>query len=759
MPGLMLDREIYRDRILGAWFGKCAGITLGAPFRGSVIPSHVNFYQPIPGQPAHSLGLDFPLVWLNALEEHGPSIGTDDLAVAWLEHLDTPQDELAYAILNLRRGLAPPSSGAHSNWFSQSTAAVSRADLWAMLCPGSPQTAAAYAYHDASIDHAAEGVWAAMFLAALGSAAVFLNDYFVLTTIGLAMIPRTCRVARSVKAALAAAQRGAGWLEARESVNKEVKSENFTDVAQNMGYITIGLLYGIGDFGGSICAGVNCGGDTEVVGGAIGAVLGLQRGKATLPESWLTPIGDVYIPTSALRDIPFPDTISEVALRTYEAGLLMIADRCHDVTLVDAPTEAPINLSVLLPDSAVRPVADEVPIVPTEAAVNVVPNASESPVSEEAQPEPVSAPEILVSLPIIDITIQPVQEAAAMDSGLNANAILTPQPSAVPGETADISSSSIPAAEPPMSIPASPDLLHSIAWADSTLVKPLLVTPAHAVSMQLGPFEITMDPGSTPAIAFGTPKRIAFTLVNRADTSFTGRISLLAPSGWRVVEPSGMGQRQFIAANQGIFRTEFTLHVIEGAGRIELANAITLRIQPEAIGAPVETNFLLLGASCWWTAGPFANFDGEGFDRQYAPEGRSGLRETYVDRTMQSCTWQKQSFPESVLELEPLFKQSSGIVYGQTILRSPTTRDARITANSNCGVKVWLNGTLIFRRHNLQPFHPELGSGPWAFDVQLQAGDNQVMVKWVRSQEPSQFSLTVSDRYGRGLPEVGNTSW
>lgn len=747
MAGLTLDRESYRDRILGAWFGKCAGITLGAPYRGSIIPAHLSYYQPIPGQPAHSLGLDFPLVWLHALEDHGSDIASEDLAVAWLEHLDTTQDELAYSVLNLRRGLAPPSSGAHSNWFSQSIAAVSRADLWAMLAPGSPQAAASYAYHDASIDHSAEGVWAAMFLAALGSAAVFLTDSFVLTTIGLAMIPRTCRVARSVKAALSAAQRGAGWLEAREAVNQEVKSDNFTDAAQNIGYITIGLLYGIGDFGASLCAGVNCGGDSEVVGGAIGAVLGLMRGKSAIPEPWLKPIGDVYIPTSALRDIPFPDTITEVALRTYELGLQIIAEICPEVTLVDTPTPTPSEPE-LASETAPELPSDQSPVTQSDALA-----VANEPVMIDSQPEAATA------LDGAKIPVQPVQEPTSMDAGLSPNSVLTPQPAALPGETAEISSGAPTPASSDMFSPAPPDLLHAIAWADSALVKPLLVAPAHAVSAQLGPFEIIMDPGDSPTIAFGTPKRLSFTLINRADTNFSGKVSLLAPAGWRVVEPKGSGQRQFIAANQGVFRVEFTLHVIEGAGRIELANSITLRIQPESVGAPVETSFLLLGASCWWTVGPFANFDGEGFDRSYGPEDRSGLRETYIDRTLQSCTWQKQSFPESVLQLEPLFKLSSGIVYGQTVLRSPTSRDARITANSNCGVKVWLNGTLIFRRHNRQPFRPELGSGPWSFDVQLQAGDNRLMVKWVRSQDPSQFSLTVSDRYGRGLPEVGSTFW
>ena len=36
------------------------------------------------------------------LEECGPDVLPEDLAVAWLEHLDYSEDELGYAALNLR---------------------------------------------------------------------------------------------------------------------------------------------------------------------------------------------------------------------------------------------------------------------------------------------------------------------------------------------------------------------------------------------------------------------------------------------------------------------------------------------------------------------------------------------------------------------------------------------------------------------------------------------------------------------------------
>lgn len=304
-----------------------------------------------------------------------------------------------------------------------------------------------------------------------------------------------------------------------------------------------------------------------------------------------------------------------------------------------------------------------------------------------------------------------------------------------------------------------PDPIDAIAWADSTRVKPLLITPPNALVGQAGPLEVVMDTGESPTIAANVPKTLSFHVTNHSGEPFSGRITLLAPPGWQIAAPPTLGQHQFLAAYQGTLRADFSVRAPDGAARIDIANAVTLRFTPDSGAPPMEAEFVLLGASCWWTVGPFANFDGEGFDRSYPPEDRPGINESYISRSMQNARWEKRVYTENVLDLEALFRASSGVVYGQTILRSPTAREARLVANTNSGVKLWLNNALVLRRFHREPFRPLLGSGEWTADVTLNAGDNALLVKWVRGTEPFQFSLTVSDRQGRGLPEIGNTSW
>ncbi|MCS6776332.1 MAG: ADP-ribosylglycohydrolase family protein, partial [Chthonomonadaceae bacterium] len=520
---------------------------------------------------------------------------------------------------------------------------------------------------------------------------------------------------------------------------------NFTDAPQNMGFLTIGLLYGGGDFGASLCAAVNCGYDAELVGGALGAILGILRGRSRIPEEWARPVGDVIIPGYGLRDMDPPVTLIEVAERTVVAGMRVIARRCADVEVIgpeggrDAtrtpsmtgetePVEDSLtDESFLLPPPPL-PLGDDV--TESEGLPGGVPDPHAVPPSATT-PARSSEPGMEETIP----PVQPVSEQPAAPIHTGA----TSSPGVMPRLT--------------------PDYTTAIAWADNTLVKPLLVTPPTAMMAQAGPFRVVMDTGEAPSIGFGHPRSLVFTVVNQGAEPFSGRITLLVPAGWQVDAPPQFGQRQYIAASTGILRAEYRLLVSEGQGRIEIANAVVLRLTPEGEETSYDAEFVLMGASCWWCVGPFANFDGEGFDRSYLPEDRPGLHETYTNRMHQTVRWEKWVFPESTLDLEPLFKGSAGVCYGQTILHSPVAREARLVASTNSGVKMWLNGALVLRRFQREVFRPQVGSGNWAVDVHLQAGPNVVMVKWVRGNEPYQFNLSVSDRSGRGLPEVGNTSW
>ena len=128
MAALRLTREQYRDKIYGGWLGKNIGGTLGAPLDGSTELHNFTFYDPEPGQSAAFDGLDFQLVWLQALRDHGPDVTSDDLASIWQHHLTYPWDEYGYALHNLRRDLKPALTGTFNNWFKNGLRGLARCD-------------------------------------------------------------------------------------------------------------------------------------------------------------------------------------------------------------------------------------------------------------------------------------------------------------------------------------------------------------------------------------------------------------------------------------------------------------------------------------------------------------------------------------------------------------------------------------------------------------------------------------------------------
>ncbi|MBQ8356989.1 MAG: ADP-ribosylglycohydrolase family protein [Clostridia bacterium] len=67
----------------------------------------------------------------------------------------------------MQRGLLPSMSGDYDNSWKHSNGAWIRTEIWASLCPGTPEAAAKYAIEDARVDHGAgEGTYAAAFVAA-----------------------------------------------------------------------------------------------------------------------------------------------------------------------------------------------------------------------------------------------------------------------------------------------------------------------------------------------------------------------------------------------------------------------------------------------------------------------------------------------------------------------------------------------------------------------------------------------------------------
>lgn len=285
-----LEFENYRKKVVACFLGKSIGGTLGGPYEGQQGPLSLEYYDPVPEEMLPNDDLDLQVAWLENIRRNGLPVNRRSMADSWLENIHNWPDEYGVAYRNLIRGLYPPLSGSYDNKFTAGMGAAIRSEIWACLAPGDPELAVALAREDACVDHDGEGLYAALYLAALESMAFISSDREKLLNKASQYIPENCRVAQAIADARKWWNESGDWLDVRNKLVARHTVQNWTDVAINLSFIILGWLAGDGDYGKAICTAVNCGYDTDCTGATLGALLGIIDPES-IEEKWLEPIG------------------------------------------------------------------------------------------------------------------------------------------------------------------------------------------------------------------------------------------------------------------------------------------------------------------------------------------------------------------------------------------------------------------------------------------------------------------------------------
>ena len=316
---IRFNYESLRDRIYACWVGKNIGGTMGTPYEGRREMLDIQGFSTAPGVVLPNDDLDLQLVWLMACEQNGPyQLDSHILAEYWLSYVSPNWNEYGIGKSNLRLGLLPPLSGDYKNDWKHSNGAWIRTEVWACMAPGMPDTAIRFAVEDASVDHGmAEGTYAAIFVAAVESAAFVVRDIRRLIEIGLSKIPAGCRVARSVKIVCDCYDNGVEWRETRQRVVADSADLGWFEAPANVAYVILGLLYGEGDFKKSMIYAIDCGDDTDCTGATIGSIMGILGGTSYIPEDWKQHIGDEIVTVSVDKGCLYgvPKTCTELTAR------------------------------------------------------------------------------------------------------------------------------------------------------------------------------------------------------------------------------------------------------------------------------------------------------------------------------------------------------------------------------------------------------------------------------------------------------------
>ncbi|HPO14712.1 MAG TPA: ADP-ribosylglycohydrolase family protein [Candidatus Hydrogenedentes bacterium] len=347
-----LKQQDLAKRLRGAWLGRAAGCTLGAPVEswsveameglakryGAAFPPE-DFW---PGHPSEHLDdlrygisrtrdflrgriraipvdddLAYTLLGLLILEEFGPDFSTENVATAWLKFLPGACSAEEVALENLRKGIPAQKAGVRNNPYQEWIGADIRSDPWAYAAPGWPEKAAEFAYRDAYLSHRYNGIYGAMFFAAAISAAFALDCPIEALEIGLTEIPAECRLAKDIRWTLDTTPELKDWRQARAAVDARFEGMHPVHANNNACLTVFGLYLGKRDFTKTIGTTVAMGLDNDCTAATAGSLLGAIIGAGNIPEHWWKPFRNTARSYLIGKDI---FTNSDIVKRFLEAA-------------------------------------------------------------------------------------------------------------------------------------------------------------------------------------------------------------------------------------------------------------------------------------------------------------------------------------------------------------------------------------------------------------------------------------------------------
>ena len=252
--------------------------------------------------------LNFTMLAVALLEQAGPSFTSLDVAKIWLDLLPPGRIFTAerVACRNLLLAMLPPETAAHHNPFREWIGARLRVDVYGWASPGDPERAARMAWRDARVSHTANGVYAAMFMAAAHAATLADVTAAEAADIGLGVIPTDSRLAEAVRFARG---RDGDWESIVDALADRYGALHWVHAVNNTALVAA-AMYRFTSFDEAVCAVVSGGWDTDTNGAAIGSVFGAL---GAIDSRWSDSLHDVV--ASSLPGFD-ESSIGELADRT-----------------------------------------------------------------------------------------------------------------------------------------------------------------------------------------------------------------------------------------------------------------------------------------------------------------------------------------------------------------------------------------------------------------------------------------------------------
>lgn len=272
----------------------------------------------------------YTLLSIELMEKKGTSFTSYDVGKLWHEHLPyqyvctaETQAYLNFAQVTLHLGSekTPYTEDIkdyvrlHNNPYREWIGAQIRIDGYAYAAAGNPLLAAQMAYQDSSFSHVKNGIYGAMFFAALISSAFVEKNIETCIQQALLVIPDTSRLYAYLIRTIDIVHQEHDLELMLTKVWEYLLDYDPAHTINNACICVAAILFSRGDFDAAITTAVLFGLDTDCNGATVGSFMGALLGDKAIKSHWKDPLNDTIL---SMLPRFHPIAISEVSNRFYQ---------------------------------------------------------------------------------------------------------------------------------------------------------------------------------------------------------------------------------------------------------------------------------------------------------------------------------------------------------------------------------------------------------------------------------------------------------
>jgi hypothetical protein len=338
-----MDKEVLKDKIMGAWAAQTIGVTYGGPtefhYNKRMIPDSVTIqwadtmmYHWMTRSPGLYDDIYMDLTFVEVMEKEGIDAPATSHAKAyaeakyWLWHAN---QQGRYNILSR---MEPPQSG---HWLNNPHADdidfQIEADFAGIMNPGMPNSALNVCDRIGHIMNYGDGYYGGVLMATMYSYAFVSSDIDAIVNNALRHIPEQSTFHQCISDVIKWHQEfpddwKKNWQLIEDKWGEDVgcpdgvKRDFNIDAKINAAYVVLGLLYGNGDLARTMEISTRAGQDSDCNPASSGAIIGTITGYKNIPDYWSKGLAQI-------EDMDFQYTstsLSEVYKISYRHALELI---------------------------------------------------------------------------------------------------------------------------------------------------------------------------------------------------------------------------------------------------------------------------------------------------------------------------------------------------------------------------------------------------------------------------------------------------